>query len=220
MPMIGYLGKDAESGLSFVVSREVFRTPKDMTWGGSARYATHERHNNHALTEFTGLDPDSFSFDLLLTAELGVKPMDELVKLWNFERNGEAVGLVIGGHAYGKYRWTVKKHTTKMEYTDGNGDPYAVEVSVELAEYLQSWSTLGPNKGAAPSSGSTGNAASGGSAGGGRTYTVKKGDCLWNIAKAFYGSGSQWRKIYDANRGVIGGNPNLIYPGQVFTIPA
>ena len=52
------------------------------------------------------------------------------------------------------------------------------------------------------------------------TYTVVKGDCLWNIAKKFYGSGSKYTIIYNANRGVIGGNPNLIYPGQVLTIPA
>lgn len=50
-------------------------------------------------------------------------------------------------------------------------------------------------------------------------YTVKKGDCLWNIAKKFYGDGSKWKKIYDANKGNIK-NPNLIYPGQKFKIPA
>lgn len=52
-----------------------------------------------------------------------------------------------------------------------------------------------------------------------KTYTVKPGDCLWNIAKQFYGDGSQYTKIYNANKGVIGGNPNLIYSGQVLTIP-
>lgn len=52
------------------------------------------------------------------------------------------------------------------------------------------------------------------------TYTVVKGDCLWNIAKKFYGSGSKYSIIYNANKGVVGGNPNLIYPGQVLTIPA
>lgn len=52
------------------------------------------------------------------------------------------------------------------------------------------------------------------------SYTVVKGDCLWNIAKKFYGSGSKYTVIYEANRGVVGGNPNLIYPGQVLTIPA
>ena len=53
-----------------------------------------------------------------------------------------------------------------------------------------------------------------------QTYTVVKGDCLWNIAKKFYGNGSKCTVIYNANRSVIGGNPNLIYPGQVLTIPA
>ena len=52
-----------------------------------------------------------------------------------------------------------------------------------------------------------------------KTYTVVKGDCLWYIAKRFYGKGGEWPKIYSANKAIIGGNPNLIYPGQVFTIP-
>ncbi len=53
-----------------------------------------------------------------------------------------------------------------------------------------------------------------------QSYTVVKGDCLWTIAKRFYGSGAKYTVIYNANKGIIGGNPNLIYPGQVLTIPA
>ena len=51
-----------------------------------------------------------------------------------------------------------------------------------------------------------------------KTYTVNSGDCLWNIAKKYYGNGAQYTKIYNANKGKIK-NPNLIYPGQVLTIP-
>lgn len=51
------------------------------------------------------------------------------------------------------------------------------------------------------------------------TYTVVKGDCLWNIAKKYYGDGSKYTIIYNENKNVVGGNPNLIYPGQVLTIP-
>lgn len=52
-----------------------------------------------------------------------------------------------------------------------------------------------------------------------KTYTVKQGDCLWNIAKKLCGSGGDYKKIYEQNKNVIGGNPNLIYAGQVLTIP-
>jgi len=216
--MIGYLGRDANSGIQFVVSREVFRTPKNMTWSGSARYAVHERHATHALTEFTGLDPDNFTFDILLTAELGVDPLQDIIKIFNYERDGEALGLVIGGKAYGKYRWTIKDHKTKMEYTDAAGDMYAVEVSVELLEYLKGENHNTTKKSAEPAQTSA-DAGGEGKSGGGKTYTVKKGDCLWTIARKFYGRGADYTKIYEANRDTIGKNPNLIYPGQTLVIP-
>jgi nucleoid-associated protein YgaU len=52
------------------------------------------------------------------------------------------------------------------------------------------------------------------------TYTVQPRDTLWGIAEKFYGKGNgmKWTKIYEDNKGVIGPNPNTIYPGQVLTI--
>lgn len=52
-----------------------------------------------------------------------------------------------------------------------------------------------------------------------QTYTVKRGDTLWGIAKKFLGNGSRWKEIYNLNKSIIGSNPNLIYVGQKFTIP-
>jgi nucleoid-associated protein YgaU len=51
-----------------------------------------------------------------------------------------------------------------------------------------------------------------------KTYSVP-GDSLSKIAQKFYGNPSLWSKIYQANKALIGPNPNLILPGQTLTIP-
>jgi len=51
------------------------------------------------------------------------------------------------------------------------------------------------------------------------TYTVKPGDSLRKIAKEFLGAERRWKEIYEANKEMIQ-NPDLIYAGQNFYIPA
>lgn len=50
-------------------------------------------------------------------------------------------------------------------------------------------------------------------------YTVRKHDWLSTIAEQEYGDFRLWRRIYHANRAVIGDDPNKIYPGQKLVIP-
>lgn len=57
------------------------------------------------------------------------------------------------------------------------------------------------------------------SGGKGSEYTVKSGDTLSKIAIAQDVNGG-WKRIYADNKSVIGGDPNLIYPKQVLTMPA
>jgi nucleoid-associated protein YgaU len=59
------------------------------------------------------------------------------------------------------------------------------------------------------------------------TYTVERGDSLWKITAQLLGAGASvddisraWPVLYEANRGVIGGNPSLIFSGQVLQVPA
>lgn len=54
---------------------------------------------------------------------------------------------------------------------------------------------------------------------GAHMVVVQPGQCLWLIAERAYGSGVRYTLIYQANQGQIR-DPNLIYPGQVFTVPA
>ena len=60
------------------------------------------------------------------------------------------------------------------------------------------------------------------------TYTVRlnmeRRDCFWRIAgfPFVYNDPWKWKTLYDANKDIIGNpkNPDLIEPGQVFTIPS
>lgn len=53
----------------------------------------------------------------------------------------------------------------------------------------------------------------------GETYTVVSGDSLSKIAKHHYGDASKWHQIYDANKNIIGSDPDKIDVGQVLTLP-
>lgn len=51
------------------------------------------------------------------------------------------------------------------------------------------------------------------------TAIVTRGDSLWRISRRVYGRGVRYTVIYEANVEQIR-NPNLIFPGQVFVLPA
>ncbi len=50
----------------------------------------------------------------------------------------------------------------------------------------------------------------------GKEYAVVEGDHLWGIAERAYGDGYKWVEIARANKIE---NPDLIYPGQKFSLP-
>src|SRR5690606_33167507 len=62
-------------------------------------------------------------------------------------------------------------------------------------------------------------------------HVVVPGDTLWDLARRFYGSGSQWRAIYNANQAIIQSTAQArglwwpwdpghwIFPGTVLRIP-
>lgn len=50
-------------------------------------------------------------------------------------------------------------------------------------------------------------------------YTVRAGDCLWHIAEEALGDSMNWKELYDQNKALIGGDPNLLLPGTVLHLP-
>jgi nucleoid-associated protein YgaU len=53
-----------------------------------------------------------------------------------------------------------------------------------------------------------------------REYVVEPGDTLRTIALREYGDATLWERVYDANRDVIGPDPNTVLPGMRLRIPA
>ena len=139
-------------------------------------------------------------------------PYTYINKLLSWKSSGKPIQLIITGT---KINFQVTIETLKYGEQDGTGDVYydltlkeyrAVEIKKTKLKKKKK-TTKKKSKPKRPAAKKRT-----------KTYTVKSGDCLWNIAKKFYGNGAQYTKIYNANKGKIK-NPNLIYPGQVLTIP-
>ncbi len=132
MAVVGCLGD-----ISFFVSADTVRTLHNLKWSGSARYAVHQRHLGRGLLEFTGTDPDKITFDMTLTAELGVNPAAETEKIRRYMTSGRTLPLVIGRKAYGSYRWVITGYSLKAQAHDRRGNIYLATLSVTLQEYLR-----------------------------------------------------------------------------------
>ncbi len=133
MASVGCLGD-----IPFMVSSDTVQTFTNAKMSGSAKYATHQRHAGDALTEFVGNNPDKFNFDMILSAYLGVNPMELVEKIITYMREGRTLPLVIGDKSIGRYRWTITNYNVRLQTTDGAGNILTVTVTVNLQEYLRS----------------------------------------------------------------------------------
>lgn len=132
MAVVGCLGD-----ILFQVSDQTITAINNVKWSGSARYSTHQRHNGNALTEFTGVEPDRMSFEIILPEERGKGARTELKKIWEYKRSGEALPLTLGTRPYGKYRWTILGLDLTVVNTDAKGNFISGTVAIELQEYLE-----------------------------------------------------------------------------------
>ena len=184
----------------------------DLNRSSSASFSEHERNGEKAYLEFGGDGLDEITLTVEADARYGVRPLEIQDKLYEKKSLGKAEFFVLGGKKVGKNPFVITNisETFTTLYIDGR--VIAISLQLTLREYANRVATITtipsdmdrkPKEAAV-----TGN----------DSYIVVKGDCLWNIAKKFYGKGSQYTLIYNANRDKIK-NPNLIYPGQILIIP-
>lgn len=186
----------------------------DMSRTSRASFAEHERNGKKPLLEFNADELDEITLTIEADARYGIKPLEVEEKLFKKKSAGQAEIFVLGGKQVGENPYVITSiaETYKSLHTDGR--PIKIGFQITIKEYANPVIKKSDIKkerqlGAAemqPRKTSS------------ETYTVVKGDCLWNIAKKIYGSGAQYTKIFNANKDKIK-DPNRIYPGQVLIIP-
>lgn len=183
----------------------------DLQKNSSASFAEHERNGLKPYLEYNGEGLDELSLVVEADARYGVRPLEVQEKLYAMKETGQAEAFVLGGQRVGNNPFVITgiSEVFKTLYVDGR--PIALSFQMTLKEYANQTAQIN----IIPADRQLGSAAL---VTGSENYTVVKGDCLWNIAKKFYGSGAQYTKIYNENKDKIK-NPNLIYPGQVLIIP-
>jgi len=112
---------------------------------------------------------------------------------------------------------------TLVKYRDDRLNPAAVWnwLSGEARKAADAFISLSPEAVGIPVSAGPPHAGGGSPAvNGGSKYTVASGDSLSLITGKFWGDVLLWPILYDANKPVVGPDPNKIVPGQKLTVPS
>ncbi len=110
-------------------------------------------------------------------------------------------------------------HVIRIDQVDGSGKVLArAETPFEQATFPLAAGAATQPAATAETAAATGQQGAATAAGVG-TIVVQPGNTLWRLARESYGAGVRYTVIYEANKEQIT-NPNLIYPGQVFSVPA
>ena len=124
-------------GIKFEVSTLKVMTLRDLKRKARGRYATHEVFGHKSTLEFVGLEPDEITFDVQLMKRLGVDVQEEMWKMLDLVRGGQAHYLILGTHAYGQYKWVLESADFRHEYSDEQGDPTLVTATLTLKEVFE-----------------------------------------------------------------------------------
>lgn len=127
---IGSLGS-----LAFYITDKEVQIFTDMKWESEANYETHSLHLKKGRVELTGFSPDQVSFEMELSAFLGVNPNAALNQLDVMMANGQVNKLVIGTKVIGT-NWVVNKVSRAFKHVYKDGDLVSLTVTVGLIEYV------------------------------------------------------------------------------------
>lgn len=130
--IVGTLGS-----LVFEVSPEKIETLRSMALTGSSDVSTHSLHGRVGLTEYTGEQPQQFTFSLRSSAFIGADVERTMGLIEQYCSQGTILLFVLGGKRFGRYRWLITKYKEEILNTDLAGTPADSDISITLTEYVK-----------------------------------------------------------------------------------
>ena len=195
--------------------------PQDVNHGERGiEWAEVDRFGTYATFRRTGLKVPTLSFDLTLAAMNSHGKNNILGYLAAFDRMSEEESRVTINYTVREVGvWLLTSYSATVTHRDTLHRPTRANVSLVFSRIMDEKAFMGPVKGRSASlvptppktkpkkTNTSTNLA---------TYTVKKGDTLWAIAKRYYSNPTLWPRIADRNKVK---NPRLLQIGTRLVIP-
>lgn len=187
---------------------------RGVEWSEADRFGT------YATFRKTGMKVPTLSFDLTLAVKHTAGHRNIGGYLKTFDRMAESESRIYINYTTREVgAWLMTSYSATVTHRDRQNRPVRADVSFVFSRLMDEKAFLGPLKGRSTSlrpapkpkpkkkTNTNKNLA---------TYTVKKGDTLWDLARKYYNNPYLWPRIADRN-GVK--NPRLLQIGKRLVIP-
>lgn len=129
--MIGNFGN-----FEFEVSEGNVKTFQELNFTKSAAFTEHKIINSHPLLEFTGFNSSSATLKIILDADFGLNPEQELQVLHDMLESHEAEALILNGIVQGGDLWVIEDLSENLVRVGSRGEVLRAEVNLTLKEYF------------------------------------------------------------------------------------
>lgn len=123
------------SNIKFSVNSEKQLSFRNMKRTSSARWTSHNIIGKRPKTEFLGPDMDEVTLEVVLSAEMGVRPRSEMAKFRSACKKGEVHYLYINGKKVCKNKMAITAVSESWDEIWSQGELARAVVVVTFSEY-------------------------------------------------------------------------------------
>ena len=123
------------SNIKFSVNSDKQLSFRDMKRTSSARWTSHNIIGKRPKTEFLGPGMDEVTLEVILSAEMGVRPRSEMAKFRSACKKGEVHYLYINGKKVCKNKMAITAVSESWDEIWSQGELARAVVAVTFSEY-------------------------------------------------------------------------------------